>query len=188
MVEIRTLRKLDAADIEQVIGDYVTNEFYQVNYSDTGEQTAITLELTPLEHPHVGRYHHFDAETIQRHNEVLPGGFSFGAYENDQLVGFVIAEQRDWNNSLWVWEFHVALAWRGKGIGRLLMEAAAEKAVQIGLRIIVCETQNRNTGAIKAYRKLGFRVEGIDISYYTNEDFPDRDVAVFMKKRLTTPL
>jgi ribosomal protein S18 acetylase RimI-like enzyme len=96
----------------------------------------------------------------------------------------LISEVQDWNSSLWVCEFHVAAPYRGQGIGRQMMEWAAQMAQDAGLRTIVCETQNRNANAIQAYRKLGFQLEGIDISYYTNEDYPDQGIAVFMKRRL----
>jgi len=66
------------------------------------------------------------------------------------------------------------------------MEALAEKARKAGLRTIVCETQTTNAPAIRFYRKLGFNIEGIDLSCYSNEDFPDGEIAIFMKRRLTT--
>lgn len=34
------------------------------------------------------------------------------------------------------------------------------------------------------YRKMGFDLEAIDLSYYSNSDFPDAEIALFMKKRL----
>jgi len=55
-----------------------------------------------------------------------------------------------------------------------------------GLRIIVWETQTTNVPAIRAARRLGFQLESIDISYYTNADYPAGEMAVFMKRRLTT--
>jgi len=64
------------------------------------------------------------------------------------------------------------------------MEAVAQKAKAAGLRAIVCETQNTNATAVNVYRRLGFAVEAVDISYYSNNDYPDGDVAVFMKWRL----
>ena len=69
------------------------------------------------------------------------------------------------------------------------MERVAEKASRAGFRIMVCETQNTNPTAINVYRKLGFRVEGIegiDISFYSNHDYPEGEIAVFMKRRLCT--
>jgi ribosomal protein S18 acetylase RimI-like enzyme len=184
LIEICPLLKIDAGDIEQVIHEHTTQECYRVSYSDSDEHTSIELQLVPLSEVHTAKYSHFDAETLQRYNGVLKEGWSFGAFEGEALIGFIIAEARSWNDSVWVWEYHVAGPQRGQGIGRRLMETVAEKAKTAGLRIIVCETQNTNVSAIKVYRKLGFRVEGIDISYYTNEDLTERDVAVFMKRRL----
>ncbi|MDE2700419.1 MAG: hypothetical protein OXI23_16220 [Gemmatimonadota bacterium] len=37
--------------------------------------------------------------------------------------------------------------------------------------------------AIDFYRGVGFEVEGVDLSYYTNSDV-DGEVAVFMKRKL----
>ena len=64
------------------------------------------------------------------------------------------------------------------------MECVAEKASRADFRTIVCETQNTNPTAINVYRKLGFRVEGVDISFYSNDDYPEGEMAVFMKRRL----
>ena len=184
MITISPLEQLLPADVEAVVSPHTSNGVYRVDYRDTLDRTTIELILVPLATPHIGLYAHFDDETLLRYNGLLKDGFSFGAYEDGALVGFIVAEPYHWNNSLAVWEFHVAGGRRRQGIGRRLMEAAVEKARVAGLRVIVCETQNTNATAIKAYRALGFRVEGIDISLYTNEDYPDRDVAVFMKRRL----
>ena len=182
MIEIRPLLDLNADDLNRLTGPFLCQEIYRVVWSDSESFTGFTLELASLDTPHEHNYGHMDEEYIQQY--LRPADFSFGAYEGDALVGVVIAEKRDWNSSLWVWEFHVEPTRRRQGIGRQLMEHAAARAREAGLRVIVCETQNRNANAIKAYRCLGFQLEGIDISYYTNTDYPDRDVAVFMKRRL----
>jgi ribosomal protein S18 acetylase RimI-like enzyme len=71
------------------------------------------------------------------------------------------------------------------GVGSQLMEQLAEKGKAAGLRIIVCETQTTNVPAIQFYHRVGFVMEGIDLSYYSNEDYSDGEIAVFMKRRLT---
>jgi ribosomal protein S18 acetylase RimI-like enzyme len=184
MITIFPISQLQRSEIEAVISPFTSDEIYQVNYFDTPDCSAIELKLVPLARPHIGLYPYFDDETFVRYNGLLKDGFSFTAYHEGILVGFIIAEPHHWNNSLSVWEFHVADRFRRQGIGRRLMEAVVEKASAAGLRVIVCETQNTNVTAIKAYRAMGFRVEGIDISFYTNEDYPNRDMAVFMKRRL----
>jgi ribosomal protein S18 acetylase RimI-like enzyme len=115
---------------------------------------------------------------------VVEAGFSFGAFAGDQLVGVALAEPQLWNRSVWVWEFHVAESQRRQDIGRRLLDALAAKSSASSLRTLVCETQTTNVPAIQVYRKLGFRLEGIDISYYSNHDYPDGEVAVFLKRRL----
>lgn len=46
------------------------------------------------------------------------------------------------------------------------------------------ETQNTNVNAIRFYRRSGFEIEGIDLSYYTNDDVEGGEVAIFMKRKL----
>ena len=62
------------------------------------------------------------------------------------------------------------------------MEAVADEAKEANLRVIVCETQNTNVPAIEFYRKVGFEIEGIDLSYYDMTE----EVAVFMKRELAS--
>jgi ribosomal protein S18 acetylase RimI-like enzyme len=182
MIEIRPLVHIDAALINSLLGPFTCSDTFRVTWSDSGSSTTFGLELVPLDEPFTNRYDHLDDAYVK---EYLSGAdLSFGAYEEGVLVGVLVAEKRDWNHSLWVWEFHVDAAHRGQGIGRMLMDHTAEKARAAGLRTMVCETQNQNSNAIKAYRRLGFRLEGIDISYYSNQDYPDRGIAVFMKRRL----
>jgi ribosomal protein S18 acetylase RimI-like enzyme len=184
MIIIQPLVRLDIADLAPVITTYVSEGVYRVNYRDSPTDTSIDLHYVTLPEPAVRKYDHFDAATLQRYAQIFNAGFSFGAYDGELLVGLIIAEPQEWNRSLSVWEFHVAPTHRRAGIGRQLMARVEEHARSSGLRTIVCETQNTNAAAIMIYRKLGFTVEGVDISYYSNTDYPDGDIAVFMKRRL----
>lgn len=83
-----------------------------------------------------------------------------------------------------VWEFHVAEAWRRQGIGRRLMDGVVETAVAHNLRVIVCETQSSNVPAIRVYRQLGFVLDALDLSFYSNDDLAKNEIAVFMKRYL----
>jgi ribosomal protein S18 acetylase RimI-like enzyme len=184
MLEIRSLPALTMAEITRIATPYTVYQRYAVTHSDTPGRVSFDLVLESLPAPVERVYDHFDAALVTEFNAALPNDFSFGAYQDGALVGFLLARAERWNNSLWVMEFHVAAGQRRQGIGRSLMARAAEAAVQADLRVITCETQTANTPAIAAYRALGFHLEGIDISYYTNTDYPNRDVAVFMKLRL----
>ena len=184
MIKINRLTKLNSDDLKQIITGYTSPGKYVISYTDSPTQTSFTLTFQMLAKPHNGRYDHLDDETLARYRAALPHGFSFGAFAQDELAGILLAEPQMWNKSLWVWEFHVAEAMRGQGIGRQLMATAVQEARTAGLRTIVCETQNTNATAVNIYRRLGFAIEAVDIAYYSNADYPDGDVAVFMKRRL----
>jgi ribosomal protein S18 acetylase RimI-like enzyme len=183
-VEIRTLTYLHAKDFNRIASGYESGYDYRPVWNENEEGICFSLKKLPLAQTFVKVYDPLDSPTIRRYRRALKDNFSFGAFMGNRLVGLLIAEKSLWNLSLWVWEFHVEKKYRGQGIGRKLMLAAVEKARAAGLRIIVCETQNKNAFAIQAYQRLGFKVEGIDLSYYTNQDYPDGEIAVFMKYRL----
>ena len=71
-----------------------------------------------------------------------------------------------------------------QGIGRALMTQVVEKAIHDKFRIVYLETQNTNVKAIRFYRALGFSLDAIDLSFYTNHDVENGEVAFFMKKEL----
>jgi ribosomal protein S18 acetylase RimI-like enzyme len=179
MIEIRTLRDLDADALKRIVAGYTSTAKYVVNKTERREITTITLELTTLDQPYVKRFDYND-EMLERYRQVVQQGFSLGAYSGSQTIGIAIAEKWDWNRSLWVWEFGVAETHRRMGIGKRLMEAVADEAKEADLRVIICETQNTNVPAIEFYRKVGFEIEGIDLSYYDMTE----EVAVFMKREL----
>lgn len=183
MVEIRPLTKLRLADLQRIASGYSADSKYAVAYTETESCVSFKLRRVTLAKPYVKRCH-YDNEILQQYNAVLNKGYSFGAYDGELLVGLAIAEGHQWNRSLSIHEFHVFKTYRSQGIGRRLMDSVAEKASWAGFRIIVCETQNTNPTAINVYRKLGFRVEGVDISFYSNDDYPQGEIAVFMKRRL----
>ncbi|CAN5793816.1 hypothetical protein BH10CHL1_BH10CHL1_09870 [soil metagenome] len=186
MLEIRTLTQIKLGDLQRIASGYTSASKYVVQYNDSDNHVRFDLSLVALDQAYVNTYDHFDDQLVQRYNQVLEGGYSFGAFDDNLLVGFLLSESQLWNDSVWVWEFHVAATHRRLGIGRRLMDAVATQATQAGLRTIVCETQTTNTPAIQAYRRLGFRVEGVDISYYSNDDYPAGEIAIFMKRRLAT--
>lgn len=183
MIEIRTLKTLDPNDLKRIVAGYTSKAKYMVNKTETHERTAITLELVALGQPYT-RYFDYDSEILERYERVVQQGLSLGAYDGHWVVGIAIAEKWDWNRSLWVWEFGVAETHRRRGIGRRLIEALADKAREAGLRIMVCETQNTNMPAIEFYRKVSFEIEGIDLSYYSNSDMTEGEVAIFVKRKL----
>jgi ribosomal protein S18 acetylase RimI-like enzyme len=184
MTEIRTLNHLNVDDLNRLAAGYTSPGKYVVAKAETPERTAITLARVMLDEPYVRNWPACDAENKSRYEAVVSHGLSLGATDGDELVGLALAEPYQWNRSLWVWEFHVARSHHRQGIGRRLMDALALRAETTGLRVLVCETQNTNLPAIDFYRSVGFEIDGVDLSYYTNRDLTDGEVAIFMKRKL----
>lgn len=184
MIAIRPLPQFDAGRFQTIASGYTTTAIYQVTWLDGPEQASFTLTREALPEPKVFRFP-LDDDEAAHYRAIVPGDYCLAAYNGEEVVAMAIAEAQGWNNVLWVWDFHIAEAYRGQGIGRRLMDGLADKSKAAGLRAIVCETQNTNTPAIDFYRAVGFAIEGVDISYYTNDDMlPGHTVAVFMKRRL----
>lgn len=182
MVEIKKLKQLRREDLHIMAG-YVSTDRYQISKSETADEFCFILKRQKLDAPYAKSWS-FSEEDCKNYSELVNQGLSLGAYGAGQLVGIAISEKIEWNRSLWIREFGVAESYRRKGVGRKVMAKAAEVAKAEGLRILVCETQNTNVPAIDFYRSVGFEVEGIDLSYYTNRDV-EGEVAVFMKRKLT---
>ena len=183
MIEIRRLKKYNPDDLQHIMPGYASAEKYVVAKSETPEQTTITLQLATLPRRYVKAWRH-SADDDVRYRRVVAEGLSLGAYDGGALVGIGIAERRVWNRTLWVWELGVDKHYRRRGIGRRLVDALADIAKSQGLRVMVAETQSTNVPAIRFYRAVGFELDAVDLSYYTNHDAPDGEVALFMKRRV----
>lgn len=181
MDEIRRLHMLDAGLLRGLIVGYTTTAVYAVTKEETTELTRIELRLESLERPLVRRYPPLGEAEVARYAALAAEGHCFGAFADGRCVGLALTEPQAWNRSLWVQELHVAEVHRGRGLGRRLLAATVEHARSLGMRCVVCETQAANVPAILFYRAVGFAVEGVDLSYYSNEDRERGEVAVFMK-------
>lgn len=183
-MQIKPLTVLDEDRLQRIMSGYVSDAKYAVSHTESDLETIFRLKLVTLDTPYVKQYSHLDDATLAEYRQTLDTGFSLGVYEDDLLVGIALVSPQHWNKSLWVQEFHIAESHHSKGIGRALMQAVIAKSRTAKFRIIVCETQNTNVPAIRFYRHMGFSIESVDLSLYTNHDYPDGEVAVFMKRTL----
>ena len=182
MVEVRKLRDLRREDL-RVADGYVSTARYRVRKMETAGAVCIALDRQELSEPYEKRWAASE-EDLRRYGDVVGQGMSFAAYDEGRLVGISIAETVGWNGSLWIREFGIANSCRRQGLGRRLMDRVAMHAANEGLRVLVCETQTTNVPAIDFYRKVGFEVDGIDLSYYGNDDVEAGEVALFLKRKL----
>lgn len=184
MLTIQPLAHIDQQVLQRLIIGYETDEVYRVTKSENDTVTSFEVSLTSLPRRFVKRYGPLDSTTAQRYIAIAQAGHSFAAYDEGQCVALAVNEVQSWNASLTIWEFHVAPSHQGRGIGRRLMETVADLARSQHLRLLMCETQSTNVPAIRFYRALGFVLDGIDLSLYTNQDYPDGEIAIYMKRYL----
>jgi ribosomal protein S18 acetylase RimI-like enzyme len=181
-VRVDRLRDITAEDVRRLIVGYESQQRYEVHWSESHRETSITLELVDLDRPFVKRWHH--ERLTDWYRSLLREGLSSGAWDSDRLIGIAITERREWNDEAMVWELHVDETHRGRGAGRRLLQSVEASARRSGCRAVVIETQTTNVAAIAFYRACGYRLQGIDLSFYGNDDLDRGEVAVFMKKAL----
>lgn len=184
MIQIRPLHQLNASDAQRLIFGYTSDAKYAMKREVRGNGWTFTLDRVQLPQTYVKRYDHVNAVTVCEFQRLVALGFSFGAYDGNHCVALAIASREDWNKSYWVHELHVAQTHLRRGIGRFLVDALATKGRATGLRTLCCETQTTNVPAIDFYLRVGFQLEGLDLSKYRNTDYPDGEIMLAMKKPL----
>ena len=182
-VEIRELRSISGRDFEEMGYGYTSDAKYEVRRTEVGGRITITVDFVELDHPYVKLWPCPD-EFVADQCEAIACGMSLGAYIGNRLVGVAIAQPRRWSNSLWLDNIHVDEGYRGMGIGSKLMRAIESIARKNGFRIIGLETQNTNAPAVGFYKKMGYVLDGLDVSFYSNNDDFSSEIAFFMKKHL----
>ena len=83
-----------------------------------------------------------------------------------EIVGYTGLRFQSWNGAATITDLAVDPAHRGNGVGRALIDGAAERARTGGARSLWLETQNVNHPAIQFYRRCGFRLCGVDTAAY----------------------
>ncbi len=98
-----------------------------------------------------------------------PGRFVLGAFDNETLVGVVgvLREQKIKRaHKAFLWGMYVDEAWRGRGIGRELLQHALDRSRAMpGLRQVYLGVIATNTSARELYLSLGFVEYGREPAY-----------------------
>jgi ribosomal protein S18 acetylase RimI-like enzyme len=148
-VELDLLRQLDTS--------FVTTVVYQVLVNEDGFVLR-ERAVAPLRK----RYDLADGVAV--------GGQPWDLYAvaivNAAPVGFMATTYERWNGRQVLNELHVAPAYRRRGLARELLSMVRVTARDNGAREVWLETQNVNVAAVRAYRRLGFTLTGIDTTRY----------------------
>ena len=86
--------------------------------------------------------------------------------ENNQIIGYggfwKIFDEGHFTN------LAILPAYRNKGLGKKLIEAMLNYARTLGISKVTLEVREKNENALRAYKSLGFYIEGKRNRYYTN--------------------
>jgi streptothricin acetyltransferase len=183
--EIRCLTALDREEILPVVSGYESRQKFAVRKVETTDEITIRVHVISLDAPHSSGFaDDFNDSDMERYRAFIDQGCSLAAYSGGQMIALALCQSLQWNRSLQVWEFHVKKEFQHQGVGRALMDRVFAKAREQGARVVFLETQNTNVPAIRFYQAMGFSLDALDLSFYTNHDAEDGEVAFFMKKKL----
>ncbi len=104
----------------------------------------------------------------------FPGVVRLKAVEQDQMVGFIAGDPRPSEGFSWIATIGVLPEYRGKGLGRALLEACEAQLTTENIRLSV---RASNTEAIRMYEKAGYQLVDRWARYYD-----DGEDALIMEK------
>ena len=173
-MEIRKLQKLTSdPGLSCGHNGYITDKIYAVSSIEFGGSFEFILKEKSLPYTKIWET---TSEDLADLNTIIAQGNSFGAFINEELAGWIICEQRTWNNSFYIENILVDEKHRREGIGVMLIKNAIKEARKLNFRVIELETQNTNYPAIQFYRRMGFNITGLNTRLYENAE----EIAIFM--------
>lgn len=105
-------------------------------------------------------------QDIAEFNQIIGQGCSYGIFDQEKLIAWIIIDQREWNNSLYIENLLVNENYRGKGLGKKLLDCAKAEMIRRKARLLELETQNTNAPAIGFYQSQGFTITGFNLKLY----------------------
>ncbi|MEJ2858452.1 MULTISPECIES: GNAT family N-acetyltransferase [unclassified Saccharothrix] len=101
--------------------------------------------------------------------------------EDGTIRAFLTLALESWNHRLVIRRVAVAPTHRGQGIGTRLMDLALDHGRRRDARTAWLETSSVNVPAVRAYRKMGFRLCGLDTTLYTGTP-AEGETALFLAR------
>ena len=173
MVEIRTITRENQADLN------LKNDPFQMpgRLIPSLENGSWTYREELFESPRSMCFpdENYDFEQYSK------DGFLLGAYEDGSCVGLGIFREEFWKY-VYLYDLKVCAAARGKGIGRMLIDAGMEKARAKGYRGLYLYAQDNNLNACRFYLKAGFEIGGFDNRRYDGTSQEGTADIVFYKE------
>jgi len=173
----------EVRSMPRIASGFATEFVYRLERRKNGSRTFWTLREARLSHPFRKVYDNGDPEEwlASYAESVRADALRFVAARVDgQIRGLASWYQLSWNNSIWLIDIRSDQSARRRGVGTTLMRHVQDVARATRVRGISVESQINNYPALRFYEKNGFEVVGFNDHLYTNRDYEDQDVAVFL--------
>lgn len=148
---------------------FVTDRIYALRRTDL----SFSLVKEVCVPPFTKRY-----EITLSEEDVASAPVAIATYEGGALRGFAVLRDEAWNRRAVVTDFFVDCQVRRRGLGRSMMEELCKRLVGTSSRDLWIETQNVNLPAIEFYRRVGFKICGLDSTLYAEP--LSAEVAVYL--------
>jgi ribosomal protein S18 acetylase RimI-like enzyme len=173
MVVLREARlPEDAEQIASIDTSFTTDMIYVPRF----DGDMILLKQVTLDVPITKRFPIDDL--IQRDT---PWEFAIVATINDRICGFIAADYQVWNRRVTIRHLYVDGHQRKRGIGRALTDRAEDYGIEKGALSMWAETSSLNTPGVRAYRRLGFELCGLDTTLYQGTP-AENETALFLAR------
>ena len=95
---------------------------------------------------------------IARHNGVMVGCTA------------IVTDELSWSKHVGELRVLVAPGWRGRGLGRLLIQECFAQALELGLKKLVAQMTTGQCAALAVFEELGFRAEALLRNHVADRD------------------
>lgn len=151
---------------------------------DAEDYSQIRLESLYNSPDSFGTMYHEEAiKTIDDFRNRIPvdnNNCILGCYEDKKLIGIVAFYQESRikvRHKAYIRSMYVKQEYRGKGIGKLLLNELIERAKAINeIEILLLDVVTNNSSAKQLYLSFGFQIYGIEkMAYKFNEQYFDME-------------
>ncbi len=164
----------DTESIANLDISFTTDKIYAV--SCDGDR--IDLGVVALSAPITKRFPLDDLAKEDR-----PWELALVAIDDGRICGFIAAGYQDWNRRLTILHLYVDAPQRKRGIARLLLNRAEKYGRGRGALNMWLETSKLNLPGVRAYRRLGFKLCGVDTTLYEGTPAAG-EAALFFARRI----
>ncbi len=153
--------------------NYTTNYYYDIEF-DNSRLFSVRLIKKPFKEEVSKNF------TGKLYQDWLENPSAYKLSKGGETLGYLEVDRESWSNRLRITELLILDEYRDLGYGSILINKAKTMAKSYGLREVILETQSCNSKAISFYLKNGFKINGLDLSCYSNDDVNKKEVRLEM--------